>query len=102
MELPWCVYPPAAVLRHWPPFDSYVPFCPLRFPDALQGEEPFGAIHVGAAADGLPQELTSILAKHGRMVVPVGKRYETQVSAAQPHKVSSAQALPWPIRACTR
>ncbi|KAG2498146.1 hypothetical protein HYH03_003904 [Edaphochlamys debaryana] len=38
----------------------------------LAAEEPFDAIHVGAAADPLPQELVAKLAPGGRMVVPVG------------------------------
>jgi protein-L-isoaspartate(D-aspartate) O-methyltransferase len=35
---------------------------------------PFNAIHVGAAADDIPQKLVDQLAVGGRMVIPVGKQ----------------------------
>eukprot|EP00877_Chromochloris_zofingiensis_P014229 jgi/Chrzof1/905/Cz01g33030.t1 len=47
--------------------------------DVLDHEEPFDAVHVGAAADELHQPLLEKLAKGGRMVIPVGPRYSTQV-----------------------
>jgi protein-L-isoaspartate(D-aspartate) O-methyltransferase len=34
---------------------------------------PYDCIHVGAAADEMPQELLNQLAPGGRMVIPVGK-----------------------------
>ncbi|GLC38913.1 hypothetical protein PLESTB_000460900 [Pleodorina starrii] len=45
----------------------------------LQTEAPFDAIHVGAAAEQLPPDLVAKLAPGGRMVVPVGPHYATQV-----------------------
>jgi len=36
------------------------------------GDGPYHAIHVGAAAESIPDNLTRCLAKPGRMVVPVG------------------------------
>ena len=49
--------------------------------DALQGEpaESFDVIHVGAAADHLPEVLVQRLKKGGRMVIPVGSRWDYQV-----------------------
>lgn len=44
----------------------------MEAPHLLQSEPPFDAIHVGAAAARLPQDLVSRLAPGGRMVVPVG------------------------------
>lgn len=44
----------------------------------LKGEQPFDAIHVGAAADALHEPLLKALAPGGRMVVPVGARYGAQ------------------------
>eukprot|EP00195_Chlamydomonas_chlamydogama_P007066 CAMPEP_0202894726 /NCGR_PEP_ID=MMETSP1392-20130828/4062_1 /ASSEMBLY_ACC=CAM_ASM_000868 /TAXON_ID=225041 /ORGANISM="Chlamydomonas chlamydogama, Strain SAG 11-48b" /LENGTH=269 /DNA_ID=CAMNT_0049579497 /DNA_START=101 /DNA_END=910 /DNA_ORIENTATION=+ len=46
--------------------------------DMLEGEPPFSAIHVGAAADEMPAELVAALAPGGRMVIPVGPRYSYQ------------------------
>eukprot|EP00878_Enallax_costatus_P009350 GHUV01009772.1.p1 GENE.GHUV01009772.1~~GHUV01009772.1.p1 ORF type:complete len:316 (+),score=70.26 GHUV01009772.1:330-1277(+) len=47
--------------------------------DMLAIEEPFDAIHVGAAADELHQILLDKLALGGRMVIPVGPHYSYQV-----------------------
>jgi protein-L-isoaspartate(D-aspartate) O-methyltransferase len=47
--------------------------------DALDGEEPFDAIHVGAAASSLPDVLVKKLAPGGRMVIPVGSQWDYQV-----------------------
>jgi protein-L-isoaspartate(D-aspartate) O-methyltransferase len=40
---------------------------------------PFDAIHVGAAAATIPEELLKQLKNGGRMIIPVGKQFETQV-----------------------
>ena len=45
----------------------------------LQPERPFHAIHVGAAAEDIPQLLVEKLERGGRMVIPVGPRHGTQV-----------------------
>lgn len=37
---------------------------------------PYDAIHVGAAAPTLPQDLVDQLASPGRMFIPVGTRYQ--------------------------
>lgn len=47
--------------------------------DALDREEPFDAIHVGAAASKLPDVLVKKLAPGGRMVIPVGSQWDYQV-----------------------
>ncbi|GBF98477.1 hypothetical protein Rsub_11687 [Raphidocelis subcapitata] len=47
--------------------------------DWLEREPPFDAIHVGAAADELHALLVRALAPGGRMVIPVGPRYASQV-----------------------
>ena len=39
---------------------------------------PYKAIHVGAAAPQIPQELINQLDKNGRMFIPVGGEYESQ------------------------
>eukprot|EP00818_Percolomonas_sp_WS_P002631 CAMPEP_0117453594 /NCGR_PEP_ID=MMETSP0759-20121206/10313_1 /TAXON_ID=63605 /ORGANISM="Percolomonas cosmopolitus, Strain WS" /LENGTH=257 /DNA_ID=CAMNT_0005246649 /DNA_START=1574 /DNA_END=2347 /DNA_ORIENTATION=- len=39
---------------------------------------PFDAIHVGAAAEEVPQKLMHILAPGGRCVIPVGEQHNTQ------------------------
>lgn len=41
------------------------------------GEE-FDAIHVGAAAESIPPNLCRILARGGKMVLPVGRRWDSQ------------------------
>ena len=46
--------------------------------EGLPSEAPFVAIHVGAAADGLPVRLALQLAVGGVLLVPVGKQGETQ------------------------
>jgi protein-L-isoaspartate O-methyltransferase len=45
----------------------------------LSSEPPFDAIHVGAAADELHALLVRALAPGGRMVIPIGPRYASQV-----------------------
>ncbi|KAI8465693.1 MAG: protein-L-isoaspartate O-methyltransferase-domain-containing protein [Monoraphidium minutum] len=47
--------------------------------DVLEGQALFDAIHVGAAADELHPLLVAALAPGGRMVIPLGPRYATQV-----------------------
>ena len=42
-------------------------------------EPPFDAIHVGAAAERLPELLVQSLAPRGRMVIPVGPQWDHQV-----------------------
>jgi len=56
--------------------------CSSTPPELLQTEQPFDAIHVGAAADSLHPELIAALAPNGRMVIPVGPRYSHQVGDA--------------------
>lgn len=55
---------------------------PLTPTEALRDEAPFSAIHVGAAAEELPKQLLHVLKPGGRMVVPVGRRWESQVGRA--------------------
>lgn len=50
----------------------------------LEGQEGFDVIHVGAAADELPDELVRALNPRGRMVIPVGPQGSTQVRVC-PH-----------------
>jgi protein-L-isoaspartate O-methyltransferase len=52
-------------------------------PDVAGCQGPFEAIHVGAAADELHQELLARLKPGGRMIIPVGPRYASQVSRAE-------------------
>jgi protein-L-isoaspartate(D-aspartate) O-methyltransferase len=51
----------------------------LHTPGLLHGEPSFDAIHVGAAADELHAMLVGALAPGGRMVIPIGPRYSSQV-----------------------
>ena len=44
-----------------------------------QEENVFDAIHVGAAAESLPTALVSALKSPGRMVIPLGPQWESQV-----------------------
>jgi protein-L-isoaspartate(D-aspartate) O-methyltransferase len=50
--------------------------------EELQGEGPFDAIHVGAASEEVPEQLVGLLKGGGRMVLPLGPRWSTQVRAA--------------------
>ena len=47
--------------------------------DILKDEEPFHAIHVGAAAEEIPEALLQKMRPNSRMVIPVGPRYSSQV-----------------------
>ncbi|KAJ3091238.1 Protein-L-isoaspartate(D-aspartate) O-methyltransferase [Quaeritorhiza haematococci] len=54
----------------------------LMVGDGRQGypeEAPYDAIHVGAAAEPVPQELLNQLKAPGRMVIPVGGEHDDQV-----------------------
>lgn len=44
----------------------------------LPSEAPFDAIHVGAAADGMPNELVAQLKVGGVMIIPIGAQNEIQ------------------------
>eukprot|EP00980_Cylindrotheca_fusiformis_P001580 scaffold360_cov107-Cylindrotheca_fusiformis.AAC.10 len=44
----------------------------------LKEAAPFDAIHVGAAADGMPFELASQLKEGGVMIIPIGSQSEVQ------------------------
>ena len=44
----------------------------------LPSRGPFDAIHVGAAAETIPDDLLDQLAVGGRMIIPVGERHEAQ------------------------
>eukprot|EP00892_Ulva_mutabilis_P000750 jgi/Ulvmu1/10676/UM066_0060.1 len=47
--------------------------------EEVDEEDKFAAIHVGAAAATIPQDLCSLLARGGRMVIPVGPQHGPQV-----------------------
>ena len=51
--------------------------------DALEGQPPFSAIHVGAAAETVPTELLEALAPGGRMIIPVGPQWTGQVRGGE-------------------
>lgn len=47
----------------------------IKLGDGWKGDPqngPFDAIHVGAAAETLPEELVKQLKPHGRMIIPLG------------------------------
>lgn len=50
--------------------------------DGWQGfekEAPYAAIHVGAAAESIPENLIKQLDKNGRLVIPVGDNWEQTI-----------------------
>ena len=66
----------------------------IKFGDGWKGDPenaPFDAIHVGAAAETLPEELLRQLKVGGRMVIPVGKYDQQLLCVDKDHqgKVSS-------------
>ena len=46
--------------------------------NGFKEKAPYQAIHVGAAAPEVPDDLIDQLAKNGRMFIPVGGQYESQ------------------------
>jgi hypothetical protein len=62
----------------------------------LAGEPPFDAIHVGAAADELHALLVRALAPGGRMVIPIGPRYSSQVGL-EDFGIREAVLLGWTV-----
>ena len=46
--------------------------------NGFKEQAPYQAIHVGAAAPEVPDDLIDQLAKNGRMFIPVGGQYESQ------------------------
>lgn len=76
-----------------------------EFLDTLPVQQ-FDAIHVGAAADEMPQPLLARLARGGRMVLPLGPRWGMQASTARfirrLHSVKVYSHTHLPIRSCLR
>ena len=58
----------------------------------------YNCIHVGAAADSIPEDLVNQLLEGGRMMIPVGKQTETQyiclVDKDNDGKVTTSKVLP--------
>ena len=46
--------------------------------EGFKSDGPFDAIHVGAAAEDMPDVLLNVLKSHGRMVIPIGPQWGSQ------------------------